>query len=971
MTGTRNKSIAGHLLATTSVVAVALGLAQAAQAQVTTVTPPITLTGTHGAIYVNTGPGDVTNAGIITATAMNFPSSIGITVPGNVSVGGSIVNTGAITASLDGIYIRQFSTLGGGVTNSGAITAQTGIAISNATLGGGITNSGTISVGGAGILLLTGSSLGGGITNTGAITVSGNATGIKVFASTLGGGVTNSGAITASNTGIYVGLGSTIGGGITNSVTITASGNAGIGVGGATIGGGITNTGAITVADEGINVFGGGALGGGIANSGAITAGNNGIIVNGSSLGSGITNSGAITASNNGIYVGQGSTFGGGITNSGAITVIDNGIYIRLTSTLGGGITNSGAISSSVNAGIRVEGATIRGAITNSGAITGRGNGIYIGQGSTLGGGITNSGKITANAQFGTGIRITGGSSLGGAIVNTGTVSGGFAAIDVSGAGKAVTIDQQGGLILGNVNLSAGNADVVTVSGGVLSGVVQSGTTNGSIFTPSATVASTLNLSGTGMVLLGAAAQSNVHAFNQTGGTLAVTVTSNAALHGSLKADTVTIATGSVFQAVEQGNGFAVTQIVPNVLISKTPIPNNFTVTSASPDFIASLAPDVALPNDLDLTLRINPSFLTPSRLTTLLSSLPGLDRVAPALVTQGAIDQIQDRLGLAGTGGFGSGVGSASVGSHGLQLAALDESTDAQLAQAGASGGTGTGLAFWSQGYGSFATGADTAAAPGFSATTGGVLAGADYAVNDGLLVGAALDYSDTTLTFNAASGSAHINNFMILPYGRYTEGDWYVSGVGALGFADINMTTQRALPPFTVTASGNPGGQVYGVYGETGYRVHTSFAGAPATLTPLAGLGYTNFNTDGFTETGAGGADATVGGNSTDSFVSSLGVRASARFEIGGLYGTLVPEVHAIWRHEFLSDQATITASFAGTPSFTVAGSHEGTDTARLGGSLTQELNPAAKLFLNYDAELQSGLTQHTVSAGLRVKF
>ena len=195
-------------------------------------------------------------------------------------------------------------------------------------------------------------------------------------------------------------------------------------------------------------------------------------------------------------------------------------------------------------------------------------------------------------------------------------------------------------------------------------------------------------------------------------------------------------------------------------------------------------------------------------------------------------------------------------------------------------------------------------------------------------------------------------------------------MSGVGALGFADIT-THNNVAAPFSTTASGNPGGQVYGIYGETGYRVHTSFAGAPATLTPLAGLGYTNFNTDGFTETGAGGADATVGGNSTDSFVSSLGVRAFARFEIGGIYGALVPEVHAIWRHEFLNDQTTLNANFSGTPSFTVQGSHTGTDTARLGGSLIQELNPAAKLFLNYDAELQSGLTQHTVSAGLRVKF
>ena len=43
---------------------------------------------------------------------------------------------------------------------------------------------------------------------------------------------------------------------------------------------------------------------------------------------------------------------------------------------------------------------------------------------------------------------------LGTAIVNTGIVIGGFASIDVANAGKAVTIDQQSGLLSGNVNLS-------------------------------------------------------------------------------------------------------------------------------------------------------------------------------------------------------------------------------------------------------------------------------------------------------------------------------------------------------------------------------------------------------------------------------------------------------------------------------------------------------------------------------------
>ncbi|HEY6336800.1 MAG TPA: hypothetical protein VI113_13040, partial [Alphaproteobacteria bacterium] len=93
---------------------------------------------------------------------------------------------------------------------------------------------------------------------------------------------------------------------------------------------------------------------------------------------------------------------------------------------------------------------------------------------------------------------------------------------------------------------------------------------------------------------------------NQTGGTVAFTATPNTALHGSLTAGTVTASPGAVFEAVEQGNGgvFAKSQTYTDVIVAGAAFANNFTATSFSPVFGASLTPDATTANALDLNLK-------------------------------------------------------------------------------------------------------------------------------------------------------------------------------------------------------------------------------------------------------------------------------------------------------------------------------------------------------------------------------
>jgi uncharacterized protein with beta-barrel porin domain len=241
---------------------------------------------------------------------------------------------------------------------------------------------------------------------------------------------------------------------------------------------------------SGIAQFGAASLGGGISNSGTITGGGYGISV--ASIGTfygGISNSGTIAVGGTGISVVSSSTFTGAIANSATISAGGNGILVASvaqfgSTSAGGGITNSGTISAGaagIALGSKILGflgpSTFAGGITNSGVITAAaGTGIYVAGVSTFLGNISNSGTITAKTGIliGSGVTFAGGA----AIVNSGNITGSTAgaAIDVSGASSAVTIDQTAGTITGTIKLSS-HADVLNISGGSIAGnIIGSGT---------------------------------------------------------------------------------------------------------------------------------------------------------------------------------------------------------------------------------------------------------------------------------------------------------------------------------------------------------------------------------------------------------------------------------------------------------------------------------------------------------------
>jgi uncharacterized protein with beta-barrel porin domain len=472
-------------------------------------TGTISATGPTSAIKVSGGTfaGVISNSGTISSSSRDAINVTVSTFNGGITNSGTISVAGAIGIRINDAGIGTFI---GNIVNSGTIkvsgTSATGInAHDLQSFGGNITNSGTISTGAVGIQvdLVSTFSGSGGIVNTSTgrliqsktLTSSSTtniAVGIQVDnVSTFSSGVVNAGVISASANvsgggnatavGINIFLVSHFAGGISNSGTITVMAASTAAAAHATgirvyrdamFSGGITNSGSIAAA-VGISVSGNGneIFQGGIVNQrgGTISAGEGVRISNIAQFGTlsgGIVNAGSILSNQSGVLAINVATFMGGISNSGTISAQGAGLNVQSSPTFLDGITNNGRIVSGSN-DILVENVSrFAGGISNAGTLTAA-TSISVDNIAAFTGNISNSGTIAGRTAVSVGPNVT--FAGGGAIVNSGTIIGSVSAIDVSAATSPVTINQQAGLISGQILLSA-NADVVNISGGTISG---------------------------------------------------------------------------------------------------------------------------------------------------------------------------------------------------------------------------------------------------------------------------------------------------------------------------------------------------------------------------------------------------------------------------------------------------------------------------------------------------------------------
>lgn len=270
---------------------------------------------------------------------------------------------------------------------------------------------------------------------------------------------------------------------------------------------------------------------------------------------------------------------------------------------------------------------------------------------------------------------------------------------------------------------------------------------------------------------------------------------------------------------------------------------------------------------------------------------------------------------------------------------------------------------AFWMRPFGSWADQNDRGAVSGFDARTWGMALGADATLSNATRLGLAFAYANSNIDSNSsvAPQSADVSVYQLIGYGSHS-----LDASTELNFqidAGQNKNKgQRILSFASAVASAD-------------YDSWTAHAGVGVARTlklnertqfiPSVRLDYTWIKDESYTETGAGALNLSVADRSTDELI--LGVDGKIAHQINDST-TLSANLGV--GYDALSEQASITASFAGAPgaAFVTNGIDPNPWIARAGLGLSANAPSGMEITARYDAEYREDYLNQTASVKLR---
>jgi uncharacterized protein YhjY with autotransporter beta-barrel domain len=252
-----------------------------------------------------------------------------------------------------------------------------------------------------------------------------------------------------------------------------------------------------------------------------------------------------------------------------------------------------------------------------------------------------------------------------------------------------------------------------------------------------------------------------------------------------------------------------------------------------------------------------------------------------------------------------------------------------------------------------------------GYEAQLPNVTVGADYRINDWLLAGLALNYTNYDGTYDDGGGfDKHI--FGPLVYATFLPFEGAFANV-ILGYSRQENHNNRLA---SASACGSPGracgpgespedrvaGHTPADYSENQYTAGI-LAGydqpfGNLTIGPRLGLAFSYEDFESIKEEGDTGLELRYNNLNQTSVQSSLGVQASIGFETA--YGIVVPQAAVAWVHEYANSDRTIDARLVeaspAAPSFTFQRERPARDWASIGLGVSALLPNGLQPFVQF---------------------
>jgi outer membrane autotransporter protein len=357
--------------------------------------------------------------------------------------------------------------------------------------------------------------------------------------------------------------------------------------------------------------------------------------------------------------------------------------------------------------------------------------------------------------------------------------------------------------------------------------------------------------------------------------------------------------------------------------------------------------------------------------------SSPLFEAIVPQLLAVGSVSGLSQAYDTVG-GGAVSLVPQALMGAASGSLASIASQLDrwrtgtriagpatapAPSAEAGAGGSLSRAL--W--------------AAPMGNATTGGGLSGSSFGGSIGidgelaslpLLLGGAVNYSETDLSANAYGATTTTGYGGVSLYGLYRMGPAYVSAIATLGYGSSNFDRNLHGLGLNLATSSGFDGTVFGGRIEAGYSVPLDAIGTR--LTPFAAFQPMGLRLGSGSERfGLLGPGFSYDSTTITALPIYLGVQLDAVWAAGN--GTsYAPFLRAAWMHDF-SPNRDVPRSFAELPNFSFSASAIPTvsDAVDIHAGIQFAAGPNVSLSAGLDAQLAASYSTIGASAALRVRW
>jgi fibronectin-binding autotransporter adhesin len=268
-----------------------------------------------------------------------------------------------------------------------------------------------------------------------------------------------------------------------------------------------------------------------------------------------------------------------------------------------------------------------------------------------------------------------------------------------------------------------------------------------------------------------------------------------------------------------------------------------------------------------------------------------------------------------------------------------------------------------WFWGAGNFTSLNGSATAPGFTARSGGFLAGIDQPAGDETWLGAAAGYSHTGLSEHSTS-SGDTDTGRIALYGGTRLGPSVLSAT--IGYAYDRIATARSIAGIGSAQEGHDGQEV-----SVAAQANLPLDVSGVSVTPKAGIQFVNLFESNFAETGANGFNLTNQGRNTDSLQPYVAVSGWRHF-VSDDGTAITPAVRLGYTREALSNSRQLTVATVSGFDFPVQGVKPSNNMLTAGLGLTLQTRDNIYLYADYNAVVRTGNTAYqVVSAGLRIRF